>query len=292
MWALDGLWRQLGIAKVVRSLLAAHRFETPVERLLFALVANRALEPSSTLAIEEWVAEEVAVQQLYRAMDFLLAAEAERERVQREATLEELRERLAALKGATGITHSKLHGALRTHATFGRWLTQDARGRLVIDERKVHEEERLDGKYILRTCDDTLSPEDVVLGYRQLYELEDAFRTFKQTLELRPVYHRKEQRIRAHVLLCWLGLLLIRVAEVRTGKTWRRLRPRLQRIRLGSFVGAHGSFRQRSELSQEQKGIYAALALAKPPLLAEPVPAARQNAAATTSGATSDQPAA
>ena len=107
------------------------------------------------------------------------------------------------------------------------------------------------------------------MGYRQLYEVEDAFRTLKQTLELRPVYHRKEERIRAHVILCWLGLLLIRVAEVRTGRTWSRVRTILQRIRLGSFVGPHGSFRQRSELTQEQKGIYAALELAEPPLLAK-----------------------
>ncbi len=202
-------------------------------------------------------------------------AEAERDRVQREATLADLRERLVALKASKGSQHSKLHCALRSHATFGRWLLQDARGRLVIDERKVHEEERLDGKYILRTSDDTLSPEDVVLGYRQLYEVEDAFRTLKQTLELRPVYHRKKERIRAHVLLCWLGLLLIRVAEVRTGRAWSRMRTLLQRIRLGSFVGPHGSFRQRSELSQEQKGIYAALAIADRPLLEklEPTPA-------------------
>ena len=199
--------------------------------------------------------------------------DAERDRRQREATLGELRERLAALTASKGNEHSKLHCALRSHATFGRWLVQDARGRLVIDERKVHEEERLDGKYILRTSDDTLSPEDVVLGYQQLYEVEDAFRTLKQTLELRPVYHRKEQRIRAHVILCWLGLLLIRVAEVRAGRTWTRMRTVLQRIRLGSFVGPHGSFRQRSELSQEQKGLFAALEIAEPPLLAQLEPA-------------------
>jgi transposase len=46
----------------------------------------------------------------------------------------------------------------------------------------------------------------------------------KTTLELRPVYHRKEDRIRAHIVLCWLALLLIRVAENRTQDTWRNLR--------------------------------------------------------------------
>jgi hypothetical protein len=48
--------------------------------------------------------------------------------------------------------------------------------------------------------------------------------TLKTHLELRPVYHRLEHRIRAHVLLCWLALLLIRIIENATGTTWARAR--------------------------------------------------------------------
>jgi len=55
--------------------------------------------------------------------------------------------------------------------------------------------------------------EDVVLGYKQLFEIERVNRDLKHTIDVRPVYHRKEERIKAHVLLCWLALLLIRVAE-------------------------------------------------------------------------------
>lgn len=81
-WFLDQLWRRLGIDRVLRKLLAERAYQTPVERLLFALVANRALDPSSKLAMEPWVRkevlidglEEVEVHQLYRAMDFLLEA--------------------------------------------------------------------------------------------------------------------------------------------------------------------------------------------------------------------------
>lgn len=57
-----------------------------------------------------------------------------------------------------------------------------------IDQSKVKKEARLDGKYLLRTSDDRLSPEDVALGYKQLLEVEDAFRTLKSTLDLRPMY--------------------------------------------------------------------------------------------------------
>jgi len=49
-------------------------------------------------------------------------------------------------------------------------------------------------------------------------------RDMKTTLELRPVYHRLEDRIRAHVILCWLALLLVRIVETTTGDTWNRIR--------------------------------------------------------------------
>ncbi len=62
---------------------------------------------------------------------------------------------------------------------------------------------------VLVTSDPDLSAEDVALGYKNLLEAERGFRDLKSTLELRPVYHRLEPRIRAHVLLCWLALLLI-----------------------------------------------------------------------------------
>jgi len=84
-WALDQLWKKLGIGKVMERLLAEHQYQSPVERALFALVANRALAPKSKLGVEEWVADEavipglagVEVQQLYRAMDFLLEHQGE-----------------------------------------------------------------------------------------------------------------------------------------------------------------------------------------------------------------------
>lgn len=66
---------------------------------------------------------------------------------------------------------------------------------------------------------------------------------------VRPICHRVEERIRAHVLLCWLALLLIRIAETGTGQTWTMLREELQRLHLGSFTGPAGAFRQRTELT-------------------------------------------
>jgi transposase len=79
-------------------------------------------------------------------------------------------------------------------------------------EREVH----LDGKYLVRSSDPTLTTDEIALGYKQLLQVERGWRDMTTTLELRPAYHRKEDRIRAHIVLCWLALLLIRVAENRT----------------------------------------------------------------------------
>jgi hypothetical protein len=87
-------------------------------------------------------------------------------------------------------------------------------------------------------------------GYKQLLGVERGWRDMKSVLDLRPVYHRLEQRIRAHVLLCWLALLLIRIAENATGKAWPVIRRELERIHLGTFTGPAGTFRQRTELSK------------------------------------------
>ncbi|MCA1681555.1 MAG: IS1634 family transposase, partial [Actinobacteria bacterium] len=88
-WALDGLWRQLAIDTAIERLLAARRLDVRAERLLFAMVANRALAPFSKLACCEWLAADVAIaglqgdavgedpQPLYRAMDWLLEIEAQ-----------------------------------------------------------------------------------------------------------------------------------------------------------------------------------------------------------------------
>lgn len=106
---------------------------------------------------------------------------------------------------------------------------------------------RYDGRYLLRTSDDTLSAEDVALGYRQLAVIEDAFRTLKTELDLRPIYHRTDERVRAHVLPCWLALLLVRVIENAVGHTWPVVRREMERMHQISYEGPQGAVVQRTE---------------------------------------------
>jgi hypothetical protein len=80
------------------------------------------------------------------------------------------------------------------------------------------------------------------------------------------VFHRLEPRIRAHVLLCWLALLLIRVAERRTGLTWRRIAREFGRLHAITLVGPAGTVVQTTELTTSQLGsIVRAYGITPPP---------------------------
>ena len=94
----------------------------------------------------------------------------------------------------------------------------------------------------------------------------------KSVLDLRPVYHRLEERIPAHVLLCWLALLLVRVAENTTGQTWPVMRRELDRIHLGTFTGPAGTFRQRTELTKPARDLLAKLGTGTPRKIHELTP--------------------
>jgi len=198
---------------------------------------------------------------------------AERDAAVRARLLARLTEMIAGSDKLTPTKRAELRGAIGTKPGLARLLRTTPGGLLRIDEAAVRAEEKLDGKYLLRSSDPTLPAADIALGYRQLAEIERGWRDMKQVLDLRPVYHRREDRIRAHIVLCWLGLLLVRVMETSCGDTWPNLRRELERLRLGSFRGASGSFRQRSELTAPQRAILAKLGLSEPPLLAELAPA-------------------
>jgi len=455
VWALDGLWRRIGIDSTMARLAGGRRFGTDVERVLFALVANRALEPSSKLAATSWVTDMVVIDRLdgfdtdeaYRAMDWLLEVEEDlaeaiywstadllnlevdllffdttstyfqtetadepadgetvgfrtwgkskdhrddlpqvvigmavtregipirvwtwpgntgdqalirqvkadlrswrlgrvvwvadrgfssaenRRYLQRaggnyiigeklrsgspeaaaalsrqgryqtvagnlqvkevviddgvmrdrfvicrnpdQATRDQaIRDQLVtqlqdAIDGTDKLSaEDRAAHAARLPAGLRRFLRHTTTGRLRVDRAKVRAEANLDGKFLLRTSDPTLSATDIALGYKQLLEVERGWRDMKSTLDLRPVFHRLEDRIRAHVLLCWLALLLIRIAETETGDTWRNLRHQLDQIHLIELAGTTGRVHQRTELTAAQTRILAALNVGEPP---------------------------
>lgn len=174
----------------------------------------------------------------------------------------------AMIAGSDRLSPSKraeLRGVISTKPGLNRFLRVTPGGLLRIDAAKIAADAKLDGKYLLRTSDPHLTTEDIALGYKQLLEVERGWRDMKQVLDLRPVYHRLEDRIRAHVLLCWLALLLARIVETRAHTSWPRARTELQRLHVGTFTGPAGMFRQTSQPSTEARRLYTALDLALPP---------------------------
>jgi Transposase DDE domain len=194
-----------------------------------------------------------------------------------------VRERLAAqltalIDGTDKLTATKraeLRGVISTKPGLNRYLHTTPGGLLRIDQAKIKAEENLDGKYLLRTSDPKMTAEDIALGYKQLLEVERGWRDIKQVIDLRPVFHRKEQRIRAHVLLCWLALLLARIAETSTRQTWPALRRELDRITLGTFTGPTGTFQQRTEITKPQRDLLHALQVQAPPKIYQLSPPSR-----------------
>ncbi len=79
------------------------------------------------------------------------------------------------------------------------------------------------------------------------------------------MFHYREDRIRAHIQLCWLALLLIRVIENTTADTWRNTRHELDRMALVTLATAAGNVAQRSQTTPGQKTILDALNLPEPP---------------------------
>jgi hypothetical protein len=168
----------------------------------------------------------------------------------------------------------ELRGKISDRPGLNRYLRTTPTGKLRVDHAKIKTEENLDGKYLLRCSDPHLSAEDIALGYKQLLEVERGWRDMKQILDLRPVYHRLEERIRAHVVLCWLALLLIRIIETTTGATWPTARRELDRLHLGTFTGPTGLFQQVTTLTKPQTDLLAKLGIPAPKqiIALEPTP--------------------
>lgn len=90
-----------------------------------------------------------------------------------------------------------------------------------VDEDKIEEEARYDGKWVLTTNTD-LAASEVALKYKQLWMVEDVFRSMKSLLDTRPIYHKCDETIRGHVFCSFLALLLRRELEDRLArKEWK-----------------------------------------------------------------------
>jgi transposase len=142
-----------------------------------------------------------------------------------------------------------------------------------VDEEKIKEEARYDGLWVLQTnlADE---PKMIALAYKELWMVEDMFRTMKSILDTRPIYHTCDETIRGHVFCSFLALLLRRALERRLkekGESWEwaeilRGLDNLQEVE-ALFQGKRFILRSQA-LGQAHKAFQAA-GVALPPALRE-----------------------
>jgi Transposase DDE domain len=201
--------------------------------------------------------------------------EAERQRRHREAVLDELAAELDRL-AAGEADHPKAACALLASRRFGRYLATDYLGRPRLDPAKVKAAAKFDGKFVVITNDDTLSAEDVALGYKGAWIIESCFRRLKQTgLELRPMFHWSPRRIEAHVKLCILALQMQRAAEIRCGQPWGRIAHELAALRAIRYRSQGRAIVQRTKIPESLAEILKNLGISIPKKImsvAEPAP--------------------
>jgi hypothetical protein len=191
-------------------------------------------------------------------------AQADRDAYTRDRLVALLESRIDGSDDLDPDSRAELRGRIREKPGLWRYLRVTKSGLLRIDRAKIAAEAKTDGRTLLRTSDLTMDAADVARGYKALLDVERGFRDLKQ-LDLRPVYHRRSDRIVAHVQLCWLALLLIRTAEIAAGDTWRNLAHDLERIRLVTLATEAGSVAQRTRLDDKHRSILGSLGLPEPP---------------------------
>jgi transposase len=188
-----------------------------------------------------------------------------RQQKHRDQVLKELEAELETLRHTDGAQHSKRICQLRSSGRYGAYIRLTKTGKVVIDKAAIRAKERLDGKFVVHSNDDTLSAEDMALGYKQLQRVEEAWRTLKSGIRLRPVYHWTPHRICAHVSLSVLALLLERLAEHRCGDTWRNIRDDLKRIKLAQLLSPNGTVWQVTEPASDTAKRLKQLQIKNPP---------------------------
>ena len=95
-----------------------------------------------------------------------------------------------------------------------RKFVQKAKGRLKIDENKIHEDKKWDGLFGVCSNKENISPGELISTYRSLWKIEELFRINKHTLKMRPIYHRISRRIRSHIMICFLAYSILRWTQI------------------------------------------------------------------------------
>ena len=140
-----------------------------------------------------------------------------------------------------------------------------------IDAKKIAEEARFDGKWVLET-NTKLTPAEVALKYKELWQVEQAFRDMKSVLDTRPIYHQREETIRGHVFCSFLALVLMKELTSRLEKAgnkfpWADIRQDLDALREITITEQGKSLAVRTRCSGTAGKVLQSLGIAPPPTI-------------------------
>ncbi|UCG94636.1 MAG: IS1634 family transposase [Candidatus Aerophobus sp.] len=219
---------------------------------------GRFIKVADSLQVKEKIVEDGQ-----RKLRYILCynpKEARRDRERRDEALTFMQKELSHLQGL-----SKSLCKLLSHKIYGRYLKLSKNGNIKIDKAKLRQEERLDGKYILSTNDFSLPAGAIAQGYKDLHQIEAAFKSMKHVLDIRPIFHTKEMRIRTHVGICVLAYLLTVHAEKIYGMSWTKIKNSLGSLHVGCISSPQGTFIKTTESTKEQRNIFKKFSIKPPP---------------------------
>jgi hypothetical protein len=173
------------------------------------------------------------------------------------------------------LAHGGLPGLAKKKG-YGRYLKIEEKGKASINWRRVEHDTRYDGKYLLRTPTD-LPSEQVALAYKELWRVEYAFRDLKNGLEIRPVYHWTPARVRGHIGVCFLALVmesaLRRLLRAQgCEESLAKVMEAVQEVRAVKVELNSDLFLTRTDLPSLAQKAFAAVGLRPPPKV-QPLPA-------------------
>jgi len=151
---------------------------------------------------------------------------------------------------------------------FSRFL-KVSKGAVAIDREAVERDQRLDGKFVLRTSTD-LPTADIALAYKSLWRVERAFRETKQTLDVRPIYHHRDDTTVGHIVGCFLALRLEvdlqrRLDAAHVDCSWPDLMRDLDQVKAVEVTLDERLYRLRTELRGHAAAAFAAAGVRPPP---------------------------
>jgi len=164
-------------------------------------------------------------------------------------------------------TYDRIRDYLRDHKMLRWYQVKLVDTTLTVQKNRqaLNWESVIDGVLLLETSDMTIPAQDIVKHYKELAEVERGWRSMKSTLQLRPVYHWTEQRIRAHIFICVIALQMERWMrnKLQTISVPKALQA-LQQIKIGEFNSGEKTVLMPTLLTSEHKEILKKLGVTQP----------------------------